>query len=424
MKRERIALVDANAFYCSCEILFQPKYLGKPVVVLSNNDGCVISKTREAKRLGVKTGQPFFEIKALCKKHDVAVFSSNFSLYTNVSDRMMIVLEGMTDSLEQYSVDEAFLSLNRFKDDELYDYGKKIKSAVGQQVGLPVSVGIGPTKTLAKAANYLAKNRDELRGVADLTCKKDQDRFLASVPIGEIWGIGPASTRKLLGIGVRTAKQFRDYPNEWFILRLLTKVGLQTKKELMGIACFPIEKILSRKKEIISSRTFGRAVTSESTLRESVASYTSLAMEKLRKQNSVCSSLSVWVRTNPFQAAPQFYGFETEELLTGTLDTCKAIGLASKALSQMYRPGFEYKKAGVLLSNIADKNGNQLNFFESVDTPKVETLMATMDAINAKEGPHTVKSASCGTDNEAWRMQRNFKSPRYTTSWREIPKVG
>lgn len=253
-----IALVDCNSFFCSCERLFRPDLKNVPVIVLSNNDGCAIARTNEAKRLGIKMGDPYFKIRDLCKEKGVAVFSSNFSLYTNVSDRVMRTLATLTPTLQIYSVDEAFLCLEGIRENELADYGRHIKETIEKEVGIPVSVGIAPTKTMAKIANFIGKRSDKAKGVVVLNEKRLQDIALERVGVSDIWGIGRANAKKLESLGIKNAKQFRDYKNETYIKKILTKVGLQTKQELAGISCFPIEIEIEKKKKLCALALLGR----------------------------------------------------------------------------------------------------------------------------------------------------------------------
>lgn len=418
------ALVDCNAFFCSCERLFRPDLATRPVGVLSNNDGCFVSRTSELKALGVKMGEPYFKVKDLCKKHAVAVFSSNFSLYTNMSDRVMLTLSDFTPELEIYSVDEAFLNLKGFEHLGLRAYGRKIKQRVEQHTGIPVSIGIAPTKTLAKAANHIAKRSPTAGGVVVLMDRAHQTRALARLAVEDIWGIGKANSSKLRSLGIRTALELREYKNDRLLQRMFTKVGLQTKEELSGLPRFELHVIPEKKKEIICSRTFGASVFDLTSLRSAVATYVSSACEKLRKQGSVCAGVDVYARTSPFKNVSQYHAYESTRMLSATSDTRKVIKYAFSALDKLFRAGFEYKKAGVKLSGIVDREHAQISLFEAPDSRKSDQLMANMDAINAREGTGTLKVAACGLDNRPWAMNRNLKSPRYVTGWTELRKVG
>lgn len=414
------ALVDCNAFFCNCERLFAPGLRHRPVVVLSNNDGCVVSRTPEAKALNIKMGAPYFQVRDLCRKGKVTVFSSNFSLYTNLSDRVMRCLSQFTPQMEVYSVDEAFLDLSGQQD--LDKLGHQIKHLVERWTGVPISVGIAPTKVLSKAAVHVAKRSPKAQGVVVLTEPHWQSVALERVPVEDIWGVGQASAAKWKILGVKNARQVRDYPNEAKVLRLFTKLGLALKHELMGISCFPLQTTTAKRQSIISSRTFGTPVTDKESLKQAVANYVSSAAERLREQGSVCAGLTVYARTNPFNASsPQYQAQQSHAALAATSDTRKLISWAMDLVDRIYRDGYAYKKAGVELSSIGDQA--QLALFEKPDSPQSDRLMQVMDRINAEEGPLTLKSAACGVGNRRWRMNRDHKSPRYITSWKELPRV-
>jgi DNA polymerase V len=416
------ALVDCNSFFCSCERLFHPSLHEKPVIVLSNNDGCAIARTQEAKDLGIKMGDPFFKIKALCQKHNVHVFSSNFSLYTNISDRVMSVLEELCYEIEVYSVDEAWLDLSGLTSDYL-TYGRLIKEAVERNVGIPVGVGIAPTKVLAKLANHLAKKSKKARGVVDLSQKKFWDHALDRVEVEDIWGVGRASSKKLRALGIKTAKDLRDYKNENIILKNFTKIGLAIKHELMGIRCFDLGDDVEPKKEIMCSRSFGDRVYDKQQLLEALANHMSHAAEKLRSQDSLTNEIAVYFRTSPFSNTEQYYAFESKKLEVGTSDTRKLITYAWELADQVFRPGMAYAKAGVRLSSITHRYQNQLSFFTACDDRRSIRLMQLMDKVNSLEGPKTLSLMACGVKAEAWKMKRNYKSPRFTTCWQDIPRV-
>ncbi len=366
-------------------------------------------------------GDPYFKVKDLCKRNNVAVFSSNFSLYTNMSDRVMMTLSEFTPELEVYSVDEAFLNLTGFQN--LESYAREIKKMVEMKTGIPVGVGVGPTKTLAKIANHIAKKSQKAGGVVVLLDRKLQDEALRRVSVEDIWGVGRANSHKLKQMGIHTAKEFRDYKNDRHIQKVFTKIGLQIKEELMGQSRFDLELTSPKKKEIISSRTFGSSVEGVEHLRESVANYASAACEKLRKQSSVCSGVEVYIRTSPFKNTEQYYAIETAKILSATSDTRKVIRYALGVLDKLFRAGYEYKKAGIKLTQITDRTQSQMSLMDSPDSLKTDALMRCMDEINGKEGPRTLFSAACGTQNKAWAMNRNYKSPRYVSSWNELPVV-
>lgn len=416
------ALVDCNSFFCSCERLFRPDLNNKPVGVLSNNDGCFVSRTPELKALGVKMAQPYFQVKDLCRKNNVAVFSSNFTLYTNMSQRVMSVLAEMSPLVEVYSVDEAFLDLTGIKDVEAY--ALQIKKEVYKRVGIPVSVGLGPTKTLAKVANNWAKEHTHTQGVMSLLTQDVQNEVLKDFPVGDVWGVGYASNIKMKSLNIYTAKDFRDYPNTKQIQKIFTKVGLQRQEELKGQARFELETIPIPRQGITCSRSFGSPILGIDELKESVAHYASYACEKLRRQGSVTQSLKISIRSSRYIAfEQQFKASEVMRLETATADTRKVIRYALRAVDKLYQAGYSYKKAGIDLFGITSKNQQQMSLLEQSDSLKSQKLMQALDIINAKEGTGTVAAAICFSTPKKWRMSRELQSPRYVSGWTELRKV-
>ncbi|MBP9680738.1 MAG: Y-family DNA polymerase [Bacteriovorax sp.] len=417
------ALVDCNSFYCSCERLFRPDLRSRPVGVLSNNDGCFVSRTNELKQLGVAMGAPYFQVKNICDKNKVAVFSANFSLYTNLSDRVMNTLFEFTPSLEIYSVDEAFLDLTGFDEKSIIDYCRHIKETVERNTGIPVGIGIARTKVLAKIANRIAKKEESTRGVYSVLMKDNLEYALNRVEIGDVWGIGKQNTIKMKSIGIHKAKQLRDFKNDQLIQKYFTKTGRMIQDELREYSCFPISDIQAKKKEIICSRTFGHPVYELSSLRESLACYASLATEKLRKQKSVCTEVEIYIRTNPFKEVEQYARIESCTLSSATCDTRKIIRAAWDLLDNIFVYGLEYKKVFIKLSKIQDADEHQISLFGNNDTRNDLILMHTMDQINARDGHETLKIAACGTNKEAWYMKQVMKSPRYVTGWHHLLKI-
>lgn len=418
-----VALVDCNAFFCSCEILFRPDLRGKPVGVLSNNDGCFVSLTKELKALGVPMGAPYFKYKSICEKNRVEVFSSNFSLYTNISDRVMYTLAQFTPKIEIYSVDEAFLDLSGFESWGLKEYGLEVKKSVEMNIGIPVCIGIGPTKVLAKVANRVAKKIKSTDGVVDITDPIKREKALECVAIEDIWGVGRSNSVKFRSLGIKTAKDLRDYKNDKLIKKIFTKVGLQLKEELEGKPRFAIKTEVPKKKEIMVSRTFGKSTEDLDVLRESIANYVSSACEKLRKQKSVCSNVEVFVRTDAHKNVPQYYGFDSKKIQSATSDTRKVIKYAFDILNKVYRPGYSYRKAGIRLTHLVDKRYAQMSLLEIPDTLQSDSLMINIDAINLRDGSGTAKMAACGVDNKAWAMNRRHMSKRLVTGWSELMRV-
>ena len=366
-------------------------------------------------------GEPYFKVKNICEFNKVAVFSANFSLYTNLSSRVMATLAQFTPELDIYSVDEAFLSLDGFAVAELADYGHKVKRIVERNVGIPVSVGIAPTKTLAKIANRMAKKNPELNGVLSLMDERQQSMVLEKTDVEDIWGVGRKNSLKLRMLGIKNAKQFRDYKNETLIQKIFTKIGRMTQDELRGIPCFALNLEQKKKNEIISSRTFGSSVYELKELREAVANYTTLASEKLRSQKSHCSCIEVYIRTNPFKESLQYNAADVHRLTTPTRDTRKLIASAWQVLDKLYRQGYEYKKALIKISRITDDDVTQLSLLDPDDDEQSKKLMDVIDRINNKEGHQAVKFAACGVDNKAWTMKQTLKSPRFVTGYSELP---
>ena len=412
-------LVDCNSFYCSCERVFRPETRGRPVIVLSNNDGCAIAFTKEAKALGFgEMCEPFYQIKDRIKKHKVAVFSSNYTLYDNFSRRVMDILRGYTPHLEIYSVDEAFMEFDGFDGYDFLEYGKKIRSDILQFTGIPVGVGISKTKVLSKVANKLSKKHN---GVLILTDDEEIDKNLKNFPVKDIWGIGRAGSSKLLMLGIKTAYDFKMFKDEQLIQRLLTKTGRQIQDELRGISCLPVEQA-EDKKNTGNSRSFGTSVYTKRELQEALADFCTNSAAKLRAQDSVCFSLTAFIHTNYLkEGSPQYYGSGSRSFISGTSDTLRIIKGSHQILDEIFKPGFEYKKGGVLLNHIIPRNQNQMDLFdEHLDDN--EKLGQVVDLINKRYGPKTIQSAACGS-NQTWRTTAEFCSPRYTTSWREILRI-
>lgn len=410
-----IGLVDCNSFYCSCERVFNPKTRGRPMIVLSNNDGCAIAFSKEAKAIGFgQMCEPFFETKDRIKKYNVAVFSSNYTLYDDMSKRVMTLLKNYTPELEVYSVDEAFLSLDGYDHYDLFEYGSKIRKDLLKITGIPVGVGISKTKVLSKVANKTAKKN---KGVWVMMNDHDIDSVLKNFPAKDIWGIGPSGTRKLNLLGIHTAYDFKMYKNENMIQKLLTKTGRQVQEELRGVSCLPMEEV-EDKVNIANTRSFGKDVYDKRELKEAIATFATKTAEKLRYQESVCFSLSVFIHTNAFKEIPQYYGIGGHVFTTGTCDTIKIIKAAFKVLDQIYKPGFGYKKGGVILNHIVPRSENQLDLFNP-DPSDNEKLNSIIDLINSRFGPRTIKSAACGINND-WKLRADYISKRYTTNWDEL----
>jgi len=413
------ALVDCNNFYASCERVFSPKLAGKPVIVLGNNDGIVVARSNEAKALGIPMGVPAFKFQPLIRRHDVQVFSSNYALYGDMSQRVMETLSQFSPDIEVYSIDEAFLSLTGFVHQNLTDYGHKIRATVKQWTGLPVSVGIAETKTLAKIANHHAKRSTKSAGVFNLTTWPDRDSLLAKVPIEDVWGIGPAHARRLNRYGITTAIDLRNADDQW-IRKQMGVVGLRTVQELRGLSCLPLEQCPPPKQGITCSRSFGRPVTTLAEMREAVAAYTARAAEKLRGDQLAASALTVFLTTNPFKDEPQYSNALTLRLPVATDATPELLRVALKGVVAIYREDFRYKKAGVMLLGLVPVGQVQANLFDHADRERSKRLMRAVDSLNARDGAGTVRFAASGLIQQ-WRTQFARRSPAFTTNWRDLP---
>ncbi|MBU1054441.1 MAG: Y-family DNA polymerase [Proteobacteria bacterium] len=420
------ALADCNNFYVSCERVFNPKLEGKPVVVLSNNDGCIVSRSNEAKALGIKMAAPIFELSGMIKRHEVKVFSSNYALYGDMSQRVMETLSGFAEDIEIYSIDEAFLDLSGFSYENLTEYGQKICSAVKQWTGIPISIGIAKTKTLAKLANKTAKKTPGTKAVIDLTVSSRAESALAATKVSDIWGIGSSYSEFLERTGIKNALQLRD-ANSLLTNRIKRKLGVwgtRIIQELQGIPCYSIETCPPPKKGITASRTFKHPIENLSALKEAIATYISIGAEKLRMEKSVTSSLSVFLMTNRFKVKDFYYDLKTIELPVATNDTGELIGYASKALEEIYKKGRMYKKAGIMFKDLLHDTRIQMGLFDVRDRNRSEKLMKALDTVNLKMGSDTLVYAATGLAKaKPWHTVFEKRSPFYTTNWNQIPEV-
>lgn len=421
------ALVDVNNFYVSCERVFNPHLENRPIVVLSNNDGCAVARSNEVKALGVKMGAPWFQLKELAEKHNIVALSSNYTLYGDMSDRVMSILREYSPNVEPYSIDESFLSLNGLGSlwPSASAMGHAICYRVRKWTGLPVCVGIGPSKTLAKLANHIAKKQPQFNGVCDLSSmpQAQTDLLLANIGVGEVWGVGRRIGLQLHEAGIKTVQQLREASSSW----LRSKFGVvmeRTRNELRGTSCLALEEVAAPRKQIISSRSFGQLVYTLPELSESVASYMSSAAEKLRRENSVCEAIQVFVQTNPFREQdPQYSKGITIPLPNASSDTRLLVRAALFGLKRIYRPGFAYKKTRVMLIDIGPVAVQQLSLLAPHGAgDKSQRLMQVMDKLNGIYGRNTVSVFSAG-DRKAWAMRRENMSPCYTTNWRDVPVV-
>ncbi len=417
------ALVDCNNFYVSCERVFNPKLCGIPVIVLSNNDGCAISRSNEAKALGIKMGAPVFQIRDQIKANEVQVYSSNYTLYGDMSQRVMQTLAEFTPDIEIYSIDEAFLDLSGFTEYDYTDYGHQIKHQTRKWTGIPVSVGIAETKTLAKIANNIAKKSKKAGGVLDLTSSPYQDRALEKTKVEDVWGVGPAYTRFLKENGIRNARQIRDADDK-FIKKRMGIVGTRLIHELRGISCYSLERCPPPKKGITVSRSFKHAIETLNELEEAVAAYVTIGAEKLRKEHSVSGVLIVFVMTNRFQTQNQYINLKTLRLPVSTSDTSELIHYAHLGLKKIYRKGYLYKKAGVMFNDLVPENQIQSDLFDARDRNRSMKLMKALDNINIKMGSSTLKYAAQGLkQNQRWKTMFEHRSQSYTTNWNQLLEV-
>lgn len=424
-KAQLFALVDVNNFYVSCERVFNPSLENRPVVVLSNNDGCAIARSNEVKALGVKMGAPWFQIEELARQHNIVALSSNYALYAEMSTRVVFILRDYSPDVEVYSIDESFLDLGGL--DNLWPsftvMGQSIRQRMRQWIGLPVCVGIGPSKTLAKLANHIAKKNPSFDGVCDLASMDpaQRDALMAAIGVGEVWGVGGRINAHLQTAGIRTVKDLRDTPPAW----LRSRFGVvmeRTGAELRGISCLALEEAAPPKKQIVSSRSFGQLVHDLQSLSEAVANHASSAAEKLRAQGSVCNAIQVFIQTNPFREQdPQYGGGITVPLPNASSDTRLLVRAALFGLKRIYRRGYAYKKAGVMLLGINDARAAQGSLLREYGTGDgSERLMKAMDAINSRYGRDTV-SVFSASGPRRWAMRREMMSPCYTTRWSDVP---
>ena len=415
------ALVDCNNFYVSCERVFDPSLEGRPVVVLSNNDGCVVSRSNEAKRLGIGMGAAFFEIKDFADKHGVEALSSNYTLYADMSRRVMETLCNFTPEMEVYSIDEAFLNLSGLGDN-LTDYCRKIRQTVKKWTGMPVSIGIARTKTLAKIANRIAKRSPEADGVYELTEPAQIDRALAQTNVEKIWGVGIKTCIKLKRAGIKTALDLRGVGIDWMRRRFGVN-GVRTVYELRDISCYELEQEPPTKKGVTVSRIFGRKVETIEELQEATACYVSRAGEKLREQRLAAGAMTVYVMTSRFvNPHKRYFNSCGVSFPVATNYTPELIGYAAKAVERLYRKGFLYNKAGVILGDLVPQDRTQGNFLDNIDRQKARRLMRVLDTVNEKLPDSRLMWAAEGI-NQAWRTKFTRRSKRYTTQWNELAEV-
>lgn len=420
--RTVFALVDCNNFYASCECVFAPGLAGRPIAVLSNNDGVVIARSEETKKLGIPMGGPVFKYEQTIRKHGIAIFSSNFALYGDFSSRVMDVLHGLAPKMEVYSIDEAFLQLDGIDPGSLDQFGRRISDKVRKWTGIPVSVGIATSKTLAKAANEIAKKNEKFSGVLNLANKRDPDALLMCLPVSDVWGVGREYAKWLVKSGIYSAYDLKNSELGW-IKKKMGVNGERLLKELNGESCIPLEANLPPSKQIICSRSFHETTSEKWQMQKAVALYATRAAEKLRKQKGAAGEISVFVATSRFGDRARYFNAARRKFRVATAFTPKLVKAALLLLDEIFRPGYSYKKTGVMLSKISSDTSLQTNLLEQKpDLGRQRRLMDAMDKINEQWGRHTISIAQSGA-GQTWMMRQTRRSGRYTTRWDELPRV-
>jgi DNA polymerase V len=422
MKSKVFALVDCNNFYVSCERVFNPRLKGKPVIVLSNNDGCAVARSNEAKALGIKMGAPAFQFADLVKKHDIQIYSSNYALYGDMSDRVMNTLAGFTPHIEIYSIDEAFLEISDINERDRQQFCQKIRKTVYQWTGIPVSIGVATTKTLSKVANRIAKKSDKARGFLDLTFSPYLAHALERTDVDDIWGVGPKYARYLKKHGIVNALQLKN-ADTYMIQKKMGICGTRMQKELNEQSCFALESNPSAKKNLSVSRTFKKAVTSINDLKEALANFVSIGAEKLRREKSVAKTMLVYITTGRFTNRT-YYQSHVISLPVATSNTPELIKYASCGIDRIFQKGFSYKKTGVIFQELFPDTCYQGGLFDPVDRAKLKKVMQCIDKINHKMGTNSIQYAASGLNSSPnWQTVFNKRSPAYTTDWEQLPKA-
>ena len=419
---EVFGLIDCNNFYVSCERVFRPDLEGKPVIVLSNNDGNAVSRSNEAKSLGVRMGDPAFKIRDLIKRENITLFSSNYGLYGDFSNRVTQVLGSMVPTVETYSIDESFLNLGEFAGREVEPLARELRERVLRWVGIPTCVGIAPTKTLAKVANFIAKKRPLYRGVCDLRSSQVRAELLPTVPVEEVWGIGGASAAKLTKLGVQTAADLAAIePDD--ARALMTVTGGRTVYELRGISCLPLELMEPTRKGIAVTRSFGKPVTSWPEMREAIASYATRAAEKMRRHKVAAENIFVFMHTNTFNNDPFYSNGASARFAETTNDTGEVVSLTVRLGERLWRDGFRYSKCGVMITELRPETVRQPALWGELDRDRREQAWKVMDKLNATLGRDTVRILGAGPKDAAWKLKAEHRSPRWTTRWDELPRA-
>ena len=411
-------LIDCNNFYASCERVFNPSLNGRPVVVLSNNDGCVIARSSEAKALGIPMGEPAYKLKALIEANQVVVFSSNYVLYGDMSHRVMTTVAQFAPDMEIYSIDEAFLLFDGFENINLKEYGEKIVRTTTRNTGIPVSLGVAPTKTLAKLANKFAKKYKDYKGVCVIDTDEKREKALKLTAVGDVWGIGRQYAKKLEYYSIHTAWDFTQRSKSW-VRHTMGVVGERTWLELKGTPCVEMDRTTT-KKSICTSRSFGERLTELAPISEAVSNFAASCAEKLRKQNSLASVIMVFIQTNPNATnLPQHCKQVVLQLPVPTNDTSELINFALRGLKSVFAEGYQFKKAGVIVSEIVPERPLQGDLFDVRDRDKFNRIMTVMDSLNASYGKQKVKIAAQGFDRK-WKLKNERLSPCYTTKLADV----
>ena len=420
------ALIDGNSYYASVERVFDPKLKGRPVIVLSNNDGCAVARSAEAKALGIKMGDPMFKIRDLCRREGVVVFSSNYTLYGDMSRRMNTVYERFASAMEIYSIDESFLDTTPIVPGQREEFGRDLRATVSGWTGIPTCVGIGPTKTLAKLANRVAKSTPQLNGVCDLTHERARAEWLGLVDLEDIWGVGPASQLKLRAIGCKTASDVAALDPR-LARKMLTVVGERIIHELRGIPCIELESLAPTRKGCAVTRSFANRIEDLDALQQAIASHATRLGEKLRRHDLATDHITVFYHTSPFdQRGPQRSVSTTIELAEATNDTLVLVRAARAGARRIWKSGFRYSKAGVITTDLVRPHMAQRALLGGYDQERGARLMAAIDACNQKHGRGSVAPASAGlaSQQKRWATKFEMKSPRYTTRLEEVPVIG
>jgi len=416
---KKIALVDCNSFYVSCERLFNPRIRKKPVVVLSNNDGCIISRSNEAKALGIKMGEPYFKARDIILKNKVEVFSSNYSLYGDLSRRVMRTLKRFNSDIEVYSIDEAFMDLSNYTDTEVESVGREIRQTVLKWTGIPTSIGIAKTKTLSKVANHIAKKKQS--GVTSLIGIENLDPILEKVEINDVWGVGRQLTKFYQKNGIYNAKQLKNKSNTW-IKKSSNVLSSRTAMELRGVPCIDIETTQTKRKSCVVSRSFGKRIETFQELKEAVANYCLNASEKIRSESLVAKAITVFVRTSPFQRDFGYYSnAKTVDFPIATNNSIETVKTAVSILESIFKNGYRYQKAGVMLTGLSNAS-DKTNLFTSEKDEKINSLMRSIDNTNHRYGRSTLSVASAGV-HKKWNMRRQYSSKIDTADFYCLPTI-